>query len=83
MAVKMIGTVMPTSDTYRLSQSYADNVSARQAKVGALIENVTQRNVGGEVRYYRNAKRYAVISSRTFEVLWFETRDDGYDYPAK
>jgi len=79
--MKMIGTVLPTVKSLKATEVYANKVAAKQEQVGKRIGG-TRRVVCGEVRWYKTATEFAVVS-RDGQVKWFEIREDGYEYAKK
>lgn len=80
----MMGTILPTAESLAAGDAAADREKERIERIGIQqLGNLTQRQVGGETRYYDNTgKRYAIVN-RFKEIRWFETRADGHDYPVK
>jgi len=78
--MKMIGTVLPSAESLRATEVYANKVAAKQEQVGKRIGG-KRLVVGGEVRWYKTATEFAVVS-RGGQVKWFEIRD-GYEYAKK
>lgn len=79
--MRMIGTVLPTQKSLKATEVYASKVAAKQEQVGKRIGG-TRRVVCGEVRWYKTATEFAVVS-RDGQVKWFEIREDGYEYAKK
>ena len=77
--MKTIGTVLPTQKSLAATDRYAKQVATVKNRVGRNLRGCKKRNVGGEVRHYRTTNEYAVVNA-SGNVLWFETREDGYDY---
>ena len=77
--MKQLGTILPNATTFRSADAFAKQEAAMKESVAKReLAGYTRRVVGGEVRYYDTAKKYAVVS-RKGQVLWFVVRVDG-DY---
>lgn len=81
LTIEHLGTILPTAENLARSDAHADLIARQQSVIGNGISNCTMRKVNGELRYYRTATRYAVVS-RNLNVLWFDVRADG-DYPVR
>lgn len=75
--MKTLETVLPTAASLAASETYARRVAADKERVAAReLSGCTRRIVGGEVRYYCTADKYAIVSRRG-AVLWFAVTPDG------
>jgi hypothetical protein len=75
----MIGTVLPTANTFKLNDAFKKREDKEKARVASLtpeLMDCDRRVVGGEVRYYDTADQYAIVS-RQGKVLWFAVYPDG------
>jgi hypothetical protein len=77
------GTIIPTVESLATNDRHHASCEA-QARAVALktpaLSGIAPQTMGGEQRYYVSESTYAVVSLRSFRVLWFETRSDGHDY---
>lgn len=73
----MLGTILPTRESLAADDEHAARQEAEQLRIGATLRG-QRRVVGGEVRYYYAARRYAIVG-RDFKIKRFEERKDG-DY---
>jgi hypothetical protein len=77
-----LGTIFATGRQLAAADKFADKQAAQRDKAAASkLSDCTRRVVGGEVRYYANETKFAVMS-RSNVVRWFEVRKDGI-YAAK
>ena len=77
--MKMLGTILPTAKSLRLSDEYAKRDTAMRETIASReLKGCERRVVGGEVRYYDTTNQYAVVSRQGL-VLWFAVTPDG-DY---
>lgn len=77
---QMIGTILPTQESLRVSNEHADNLEAKRERVGQeLLGGYTRKVFGGEVRWYDGKDSYAIIG-RDDKPRWFTRRKDGYWY---
>lgn len=80
-----LGTVLPTAASLRASDRWAAEQEATKEQTAAadpVLSKCERREVGGEVRYYATAVKYAIIG-RSNRVRWFEIRGDGHTYACK
>lgn len=75
-----LGTILPTRESLAAGDRHADKMNAKQEQIGRTLTGTVRRVVGGEVRYYRGAALYAVVTL-SLSVRWFEVRTDG-DWPV-
>lgn len=74
---KMIGTVLPDARTYELADKYAKSVASKQDRIAKKsLKGLRKVYKEGEWRYYDGDSKYAVVSHKTFEVLWFSVHHD-------
>lgn len=72
-----LGTIFATEKQMAAADKFADKQAAqRDQRAKSTLTNCTRRVVGGEVRYYANETKFAVMS-RSNVVRWFEVRKDG------
>ena len=78
---EILGTILPTRQTFVEAEKFHQARLAMQARVAANspeLRGCEVRIVGGEIRYYDTTDQYAIIA-RDGKVLWFAVREDG-DY---
>ncbi len=77
--MKAIGTILPNAETFKLSEKFAEQQAAKKEKIAKSSKDLAEcekRSVGGEVRYYQNSNRYAIVNRRG-DVTWFKVTKDG------
>ena len=75
----MIGTVLPTANTFAINAAFAKREAANKARIASAnpdLATCDRKIVGGEVRYYDTTDQYAIVS-RQGKVLWFAVDPDG------
>jgi hypothetical protein len=77
--MKPLGTILPTRDSLRKADIFADQQAAKRERVANKLPELydcDRRVVGGEVRYYDATNKYAIIG-RDCKVRWFRVTPDG------
>jgi len=79
---KPCGTILPTADSLAVNDRWHMTNEQARRKVAVLAGLTNPQVVGLEVRYYASPNKYAIVSSRTFQVLWFHVTSEG-DFSEK
>lgn len=81
MKTMPLGTIFPSIESLSQNDTHCDKQKLSAEHFGNNLNGTTKKVVKGEVRFYLNSAKYAVVS-RELKVKWFEVRSNG-DYAVQ
>jgi hypothetical protein len=71
-----LGTILPTKESLQIGENQFIKNELRAKNLENTLSSKFQKKIEcGETRFYDGVNKYAIVSRRSFDTLWFVKKD--------